>query len=168
MTERPTSKMWIALYAWAVVPTSLLLWLITHVWDSAPGIIREQGGAPERLGLGLIAMLGALGGYVRWMHWLSRSKWGAGDLEVWLLDSALTPLKGAALAVPFTLLLRAGIVNPGVSEGGGGVNWIGLYGIAALTGLFAPEAVEQLERVFRAMFGVEKRTEDVDERGGSK
>src|SRR5437867_716769 len=101
-------------------------------------------------------MLGALGGYIRWMHWLSRSKWEAGDLALWLLDSVLTPLKGAALAVPFTLLLRAGIVNPAVEGGGGGVNWIGLYGIAALTGLFAPEAVDQLERVFRAILGVDK------------
>jgi hypothetical protein len=138
------------------VPTSILLWLITHVWESAPGIVRDEGAIQERLGLGLIAMLGALGGYVRWMHWLSRSKWGAGQLSLWLLDSVLTPLKGAALAVPFTLLLRAGIVNPATGEGGGGVNWIGLYGIAALTGLFAPEAVDQLERVFSAIFGVEK------------
>jgi hypothetical protein len=163
MAERQGWKVLTALYVWAVVVTGALLGLIAYVWEGAPGVGPPEVHPLERTGLAVIGLLGAVGGCVRWMHSLSNSEGVETGRPLWIVESLLVPLKGAALAVPFTLMLRAGIVNPGGVTNGGGVNWIGLYGIAGLTGLFAPEAIDQLERVFGAMFGLARRSDGQSE-----
>jgi hypothetical protein len=53
------------------------------------------------------------------------------------------------------LLLRVGVLAPtsaGGAEGTAGLNVIGLYGFAGLTGLFAKQASEMLADVFSTIF----------------
>jgi hypothetical protein len=69
-------------------------------------------------------------------------------------DQHVNPLMGAALALKFGITVRAGLVVQGPGgEGRTSINWIGLYGIAGLVGLFAPDAVRMLARIFRTITG---------------
>jgi hypothetical protein len=132
-------------YLWAVVSTSALLWSVTAVWDKAPGI--AQSTAVERDGIGLVCILGAIGGLVRWLNELFKS-----SAQNPRLDSFLWLLESAALSLIVVLLLRAGVVSPSVSDGAKAINWLNLYAIAGLIGLFANEVVEKLAAVFSVIF----------------
>jgi hypothetical protein len=132
-------------YLWAVVSTATMLWLVTSIWDTVPGITTSP--VAERDGIGLVCILGTIGGLIRWMHRLFESQ----DKNLGL-DSFLWPLEGAALSLIVVLLLRAGVVSSAADQGKA-VNWLGLYAIAGLTGLFAKEAVAKLAEVFTALLG---------------
>jgi hypothetical protein len=157
--NKTRDRILIVTYAWATVFAGGLLFLMTLLWDSASGIVNPQTNAEERIGLSVIIILGALGGFIRWMDSLrniqSSTEKQSSDWTLWLFQSLIMPLKGATLAVPFTLLLRAGIAGLPEGNDGSGVNWIGLYAVAGLSGLFAPEAIEKLENAFRSLFGLE-------------
>jgi hypothetical protein len=155
MEERKPEKviLW-AMAGWAILSTSFLLWLATYSWDRAPGIAVSAW--KESTALGLVAILGGIGGLIRWMHWLRQTFGDSDNWTLWVIESVLMPLKGAALAIPFVLLLRAGIGITPPNGGGPGVNWIGLYAVAGLIGLFSPEAVSRLEKVFKSLFGEER------------
>jgi hypothetical protein len=107
----------------------------------------------ESAGLSVVTALGGIGGFIRWMHQLSVSDNQSENRIAWLFVSLLTPLKGAALAIPAVLVFRAGIGG----NGGQSVNWIGLYAVAGLVGLFSPEAVRRLEAVFKSLFGEDEK-----------
>lgn len=157
--RKALSSTW-GVFVWAVVWVSLLMWWIAAVWQVAPGIAAVA--ARERDGLGLIGMLGALGGYVRWMHAFGKALDGQGmdrgkDFgSFWFFQSLLVPLKGAALAIPATLVLRAGLTTTATLGDQSAVNWIGLYAVAGLVGLFSSEAVEKLESAFASLVGSKK------------
>jgi hypothetical protein len=53
----------------------------------------------------------------------------------------LMPISGAALAPMVYLLLRVGVLSSGTDS----MNVFGLYAFAALTGLFAEQAIEMLD-----------------------
>lgn len=128
-------------YLWAIVSTSGILWLVTEVWDKAPGIAESP--ASERTGIGLVCMLGAIGGLVRWMDKLFENQNKSPGL-----DSLLWPLESAALSLIVILIFRAGVVSSSAAERSKVVNWVGLYAFAGLTGLFAHEAVQKLGEIF--------------------
>jgi hypothetical protein len=133
-------------YVWSIISTSGLIYLVTATWDKAPGVAHEPG--VERDGIGLVCTFGAIGGLVRWLHTLFAdpdSAYGA--------TSFLGPLESAALALVVVLVLRAGLIGPATGDNAKAVNWLGLYAAAALTGLFAKEAIPKLAKVFGVIFG---------------
>lgn len=139
------------MFGWAAGFGGLLLWMVTEFWPVAPGIAQNAQPADERTGLALIICLGAIGGYVRWMHYLRVIVYDPDKTWQWVLDSLLTPLAGAMLALLFCIAFRAGLTQSGQS-GGAGVNWMGLYALAGIAGLFSPDAIKRLEVMFQAMF----------------
>ena len=153
MNPLGTQKIVWVLLIWAVLGTSGLLYAVMELWSTAPGVgVGTDGG--EKSGLSLIMMFGAIGGFVRWMHFLREIERDPKRSDQWFVTSLLTPLMGAALALIFGVTMRAGLVVQG--PGGGGkasINWLGLYGIAGLVGLFAPDAVRMLARIFRTITG---------------
>jgi len=69
--------------------------------------------------------------------------------------SCLWPFQGAILALTATTLARAGIVaQQAGASGTTGTNWIGLFALAALAGLFAPEVVAKLKSVLESLLGL--------------
>lgn len=136
-------------FGWAIVGASSIIAAIVFNWEPKP-----ETATP---GLILICLMGALGGYLRCIHAFTK---GITDDEtsrwIWLIESLLTPLKGAGLAIIVTLLLQVGVMNPSFvpSESGdsSGINWIGLYAISGLVGLFANEAVNKLESIIGNVF----------------
>jgi hypothetical protein len=130
---------------------SLLLWLVTFLWPDAPGISAADH-VNETKGIALVIILGAIGGYIRWMHFLKVIVYDSEKFWQWMLDSVITPLLGAALALVSCIAVRAGLTVQSGSAGSGGVNWLGLYALAGVTGLFSPDAIKRIEAAFQAFF----------------
>lgn len=141
-----------AVFLWALVPTCILLWLVTRLWSDAPGIAPPTQVVNERQGMGLVMTLGAIGGYVRWMHYLRTIVDDPEKVWQWAIDSALTPLMGACLALLFCLAFRAGLTVQVSPPGNSSVNWMGIYALAGMAGLFSPDAIKRLEVTFQALF----------------
>ena len=59
------------------------------------------------------------------------------------------PLVGAALSIVFCLILRGGLITGESSTAQ--VNFFGFTAVAALVGLFSPEAAEKLKQIFSTM-----------------
>jgi len=138
---------------WALAGTSALLFLVTELWDSAPEIV-EESRASDRTGISLVMIFGAIGGFIRWMHFLreiDRNPKRRGD---WFVTSLLTPLMGSALSLVFCIALRAGLTTHHTA-GKDAVNWLGLYALAGMIGIFSPDAVRRLQEMFRAAIGME-------------
>jgi hypothetical protein len=155
-----TPKFVWVLLIWAVLGTSGLLCAVLELWSTAPGVrvVTDEG---EKSGLALIMMFGAIGGFVRWMHFLREFERDRKRLDQWFVTSLLTPLMGAALALLFGVTVRAGLVVQGPGgDGKTSINWLGLYGIAGLVGLFAPDAVRMLARIFRTITGGDDQPTD--------
>ena len=107
--------------------------------------------------MALIMTLGAIGGYVRWMHYLRVVVYDPDAIWQWIIDSALTPLMGAALALVFCIAFRAGLTVQTAQGGTGSVNWMGIYALAGIVGLFSPDAMTRLEVTFHALFATDSR-----------
>lgn len=89
---------------------------------------------------------GALGGLI---HSTRSLYWYIGNRVLrrsWIAMYITLPIIGAALAIVFTLILRGGLLSG--ETPGGQVNFFGFSAIAALVGLFSPEAAEKLKQVF--------------------
>jgi IPT/TIG domain len=98
------------------------------------------GAVPYRLFL-MVAFAGALGGA---LHGLRSLFWYVGNRDLrrsWLLMYWLLPLSGAAIAVVFFLVAYAGLYTV---QGTGSFILIGL---AALVGMFSPQAAEKLKMI---------------------
>jgi hypothetical protein len=103
-----------------------------------------------------VILLGGLGGF---LHWISSFATFVGNRQLtrsWIPYYLLMPVKGASLAPLVYLLLRVGVLAPGTPPGGGtattGLNLLGLYAIAGLTGLFSTQAIDMLADVFSIIF----------------
>ena len=139
----------VPMWAWVVWSASGvigLLALVTASWSFLPGI--APSGAPERYAIGIVCALGALGGYARWMNYLFGFGDGFDPGAKWVL----WPLLGSIVALVVVLAFRAGVLPSTQVDNQPQINWILLYAIAALAGLFAPEAISHLARVFEALF----------------
>jgi hypothetical protein len=105
--------------------------------------------SPERGLLLIVALAGALGamGYV-----LRSFAAYVGERQLvwsWIPSYLLSPFIGALFATFFYVLLRAGLITGSASEAG---NPFGFVAIAALVGLFSPQAATKLKEVFETIF----------------
>lgn len=133
---------------WAVLAVAFVSFTATRVWPYAPGISLEEK-KDEGKGLALVMILGALGGFIRWMHTTIETGVPGEFFWIWMFKSALTPLLSAALALIFCVVARAGFFNSTTKEG----NWLGIYALAGVTGLFSSEAIKRLGRAYEALLG---------------
>jgi hypothetical protein len=98
------------------------------------------GAVPYRLFL-MVLLAGALGGA---LHGLRSLFWYVGNRDLrssWLLMYFLLPVSGAAIAVIFYLVAFAGLYTV---QGTGSFL---LVGLAALVGMFSPQAAEKLKKI---------------------
>lgn len=146
-------------FCWACIPTAFLLWLATRLWSDAPGIYADNF-TNETKGMGLVITLGAIGGYIRWMHNFKTIHYDAEKFWQWMFNSALTPLMGAALALVSCIAFRAGFAVHGGQGRTDVVNWVSIYALAGLTGLFSPDAIKRLEVIFRSAFAPDSKGSD--------
>jgi hypothetical protein len=121
----------------------------------AIGAISKRGTSEASI-LQMVILLGALGGS---LHLVGSLVMYVGNRQLrrsWLPYYLSTPVVGAALAPIVYMLLRVGILSPtGASTGGSniaGLNLIGIYALAALTGLFGKVASDKLAEVFKTIF----------------
>ncbi|MBI3665536.1 MAG: hypothetical protein HY236_04805 [Acidobacteria bacterium] len=136
--------------------TVLALWLIGARWESAM-VPCTPGGGPgpsEKALLTMVILMGTLGGLLHYSSSLALLVGNRRLRRSWVVYYLLMPLEGASLAVVFYLLFRVGVLNPTTSTGGGTchLNFIGIYGFAALAGLFTKQALEMLADVFGSVF----------------
>jgi hypothetical protein len=113
---------------------------------------------PEDNVLTMIVLLGALGGFVHLTSSLAKYVGTRKLLRSWIIYYLLMPVSGAGLAPMTYLLLRVGVVGNGSGE----MNLFGLYAFAALTGLFAEQALEKLADVFSRVFAKPSETDALD------
>ena len=122
--------------------------------------------------LALVALAGALGGFVHLMRSLGRYVGNRQLLWSWVAHYALIPVTAAAAATIFYIVARAGLFanQPPQQTGQSGtaatasavnaINPFGLAAIAALVGLFTEEAMQMLKRVACNVFAPPERAED--------
>jgi hypothetical protein len=143
---------------WAVGGSVALYLLVEARWNTAPGTGSSPvNSASEADGLGMVGILGAIGGYVRCLHTFTRCFSREETLEAWAVSTFLTPLKSCLLALIVALVVKAGLIN--ATSSGNATNWLGIYAISALVGLFASEALSKLEEVFKTIFGATQKTQ---------
>ncbi len=111
----------------------------------------------EQTVLYMVILLGALGGFLHLASSMANYVGNRQLLRSWVIYYVLIPFQGAALAPVIYLLLRVGVLNPanpapGATSPTDSLNLIGIYGFAALTGLFSKQAIETLADVFATIF----------------
>jgi len=154
---------WIVVLGIVFVTVAVLLfYAVIAFWPPAPG----PGVTPpitfspvyfswsvtlssEQALLLIVALAGALGsmGYV-----LRSFAAYVGERHLvwsWIPSYLLSPLIGALFATFFYVLLRAGLITGSAADAG---NPFGFVAIAALVGLFSPQAATKLKDVFETIF----------------
>jgi hypothetical protein len=95
----------------------------------------------------VVAIAGALGGLIHSARSLYEYVGNRMLRRSWLLMYASLPFIGAALAVVFYVILRGGLITGTAAQ----VNVFGFAAVAALVGLFSPEAAEKLKQIFSTL-----------------
>lgn len=115
-----------------------------------------SGKVTEQAVLWMVILLGGLGGFLYLASSMATYVGNRQLLRSWIVYYILIPFQGAALAPLIYLLLRVGVLNPANPATGGrpmeSLNLIGIYGFAALTGLFSKQAIEMMADVFATIF----------------
>ena len=145
-----------------VVIAAALLWGIIGFWPVAPATASNAtppaaSGSEIRLFV-VVILLGGLGGV---LHALRSLYWYVGNRNLkmsWLLMYFLLPLIGASLAVVFYVVLRGGLISP--TAGNSAVSPYGFGAVAALVGLFSPQAADKLKQVFETLFTTAEKGKD--------
>jgi hypothetical protein len=130
----------------AAAATSAVLYWVVRLWPEATVTSPSE----QRI-LTMIVLMGALGGLLRLTSSFAKFVGNRQLYRSWVVYYLLMPFEGAALAPAVYLLLRVGVLSPG----GGStaqLNVFSLYGFAALTGLFAKNAIDMLADVFNIIF----------------
>ena len=97
----------------------------------------------------IVGLSGALGGLI---HSVRSCYWYIGNRVLrrsWIAMYLTLPIIGSTLAIVFCLILRGGLLVGGAT--GEQVNFFGFAAVAALIGLFSPEAAEKLKQVFSTL-----------------
>jgi len=152
----------IAVAVLLVVIAAALLWGIISFWPVVPATASDatlpaMSGSEIRLFI-VVILLGALGGV---LHSLRSFYWYVGNRNLkmsWLLMYFLLPLIGASLAVVFYVVRRGGLISP--TAGNNAVSPYGFAAVAALVGLFSPQAADKLKQVFETLFTTAERGKD--------
>jgi hypothetical protein len=166
MYRAHASNPWIyGLVIASVVVVALVIWGIYRYWDVATSAKATEGQV-----LRMVILMGALGGAIHWMSSLVNYIGNGNFFRRWIPYYVLAPFQGAALAMLVYLLLRVGVLAPptagtGTAGPAQGLNLLGLYAFAGLTGLFAKQAIEMLRDVFAVIF---KKIEGKDAGGAAK
>jgi hypothetical protein len=152
----------IAVAVLLVVIAAALLWGIISFWPVAPATASNAtppaASSSELRLFVVVILLGALGGV---LHALRSLSWYVGNRNLkmsWLLMYFLLPLIGASLAVVFYVVLRGGLISP--TAGNNAVSPYGFGAVAALVGLFSPQAADKLKQVFETLFTTTERGKD--------
>lgn len=95
----------------------------------------------------VVAIAGALGGLIHSARSLYEYVGNRMLRRSWLLMYVSLPFIGAALAVVFYVILRGGLITGTAAQ----VNVFGFAAVAALVGLFSPEAAEKLKQIFSTL-----------------
>jgi IPT/TIG domain-containing protein len=133
---------------------SLTLYTLVVLW---PPSIGTSGSTTTLFGIHLtpnrdqqlfivVGLSGAIGGFI---HSARSLYWYIGNRVLrrsWVAMYLTLPIIGSALAIVFCLILRGGLLTGEAT--GQQVNFFGFAAIAALVGLFSPEAAEKLKQVF--------------------
>ncbi len=144
----------VALLIIILAAMSLTVYALIILWPPPPG---AQTSAASLFGIRLspnrdqqlfivVGLSGALGGFI---HSTRSLYWYIGNRVLrrsWIAMYFTLPLIGSALAIVFCLILRGGLLTGETT--GQQVNFFGFSAIAALVGLFSPEAAEKLKQVF--------------------
>jgi len=108
----------------------------------------------------VVALAGALGGFVYALRSLS---WYTGNRNLkysWLLTYPLQPVVGAALATITYVVIRGGLVVVTTQASPDVANPFGFAAFGALVGLFSAEAAEWLKRIFGQVFAPAPKGKD--------
>lgn len=116
----------------------------------------------ERAVVWMIFLFGALGGSIRWLVSIAQYVGNRRLRRSWIAHYLALPFLGAGLGLVIYLLLRVGILSAPAASGEVlfGVNVLGFYAIAAMTGLFAKDALDKLSEVFGTVFNVAHKDKD--------
>ncbi len=140
-----------------IAGTLATLFTICYRWSGAidhmtPG--RDMLHPTESNALIMVALMGVLGGFIHFSSSLAQYVGNRQLTKSWLLYYLLMPIESAALAPLVFLILRVGVLSPGTGSvvGSCGLNYIGLYAFAGLTGMFSKQAIEKLADVFSTLF----------------
>ncbi len=133
----------------AVAGIAIVLVKVHSLW---PAALEGAGKSPPREEdvLFMVLLMGALGGF---LHLASSLGQFAGNRKLkrsWVLYYLFLPFQGAALAAVVYQLLRVGVLA--ADSGTGGMNVMGIYAFAGLTGLFSKQALTMLADVFKVIF----------------
>jgi hypothetical protein len=123
--------------------------------EEKPRAMQTHEGREARV-IWLVILVGALGSYV---HVASSFVTFVGNrklIQSWLWWYVLRPFVGAALAVIFYFVIRAGLITIVADEPE--INLFGAVAIAALTGMFSKNAIDKLGEVFQTVFKTKPRT----------
>jgi hypothetical protein len=149
MSEEPASNLSISmLFLWLALGTVLIICVLAYRWNDVPHFGPPPPTYKENEALITLALLGALGGY---LHGIQSFALYVGNRDLrnsWILYYLFAPIKGAALAVIVALVLRVTVVSSTGNEDLKNINWLGLYAMAALSGMFANQAIEKLADIF--------------------
>lgn len=102
----------------------------------------------------MVMFMGALGGFIHLTGSISKFIGNRKFLRSWVVYYLLMPVEGAGLAVTVYLMVRVGVLNPASSNASAtqNLNWVGIYALAALAGLFSKQALELLADIFSTVF----------------
>lgn len=113
----------------------------------------------------MVFFMGALGGFIHLTGSIAKFIGNRQFLRSWIIYYILMPVEGSGLAVLVYLMVRVGVLNPASSNGSAtqNLNWVGIYALSALAGLFSKQALELLSGVFATVF----RRSDAKDAGAS-
>lgn len=150
-----SNRVTLSLAALGVFGTVAVLLAVHYYWQES---VPAGGSAPtvptEFAALRMVVLMGCLGGFLHFTSSLAKYVGNRQLLRSWAFYYLLMPIEGAALAPVIYLLLRVGVLSPGASAQNGteNLNLVGIYGFAALSGLFSKQAIDMLAQVFTTIF----------------
>jgi hypothetical protein len=121
---------------------------------AATGSSTVSNGPEEKDVLLMVMLMGSLGGFVHLTSSLTKYIGNRDLVRSWIVYYLLMPLEGAGLSVTVYLMVRVGVLNPAATnaEATKNLNWVGIYALATLAGLFSKQALEMLGDVFSTIF----------------
>jgi hypothetical protein len=121
---------------------------------TAPGAETILPGPLEQDVLLMVMMMGALGGFIHMTSSVTKYIGNRQFVRSWVVYYLLMPVEGSGLAVTLYLVVRVGVLNPASSNGNvtQSLNWVGMYALSILAGLFSKQALELLGNVFNTLF----------------
>lgn len=121
--------------------------------SATPSAVRNPAPRTMHLNTILLVLVAATGFLGSMVHIASSftNYIGANEFKrSWMLWYFVKPFTGAAVAVIFYFVFRAGFLN--VGDNGGSINLYGIIALSALSGLFTDKATLKLEEIFTVIF----------------